>query len=148
MDADRAPLDVIGIKGNYGPIAVNILGAPGRSVGFEYGPNCSRTSCRPADQAYAIEAETFGELDRPDQPHLVLRMTGATSDDYKLKRSRQPDEPSYNRPSRPALSGHVPPPFDESTKIFEQVLRSIRLRPGAIVTPAAAAPVTTAAREK
>jgi hypothetical protein len=139
-------LDVIGVKGNYGPLAVNILGTPGRSVGFEYGPNCSRTSCRPVDQAYEFEAETFGELGRPDQPNLTLYMIAAASDDYKLKRTPQPDEPSYNTPSRPALSGHVPPPFEEGTKIFEQVLGSIRLRPGAIATPGGAAPVMTAAQ--
>jgi hypothetical protein len=144
MDADRAPLHVIGVKRDYGPVAENILGTPGRSVGFEYGPNCSRTSCRPADQAYEFEAKTFGEPGRVDQPNLTLHMIALTSDDYKLKRVAQPDAPSYNTPTRPALSGHVPPPFDEGTKIFEQVLRSIRVRPGAIPTSGAAAPVTTA----
>jgi hypothetical protein len=139
MDADRAPLHVIGVKGSYGPVAVNILGTPGRSVGFEYGPNCSRTSCRPMDQAYEFEAQTFGEPGRPDQPNLTLYMIAATSDDYKLKRTPEPGNPGFNTPSRPALSGHVPPTFNEGVNIFEQVLRSIRLRPGAIAAPEAAA---------
>jgi hypothetical protein len=128
MGADRAPLDVIGIKGKYGPKAVSILGSPGRTIGFEYGPNCSRSSCRPADQAYAFEAQTFGEAGRVDRPNLTLNMTAVTSDDYKLKRTPQPEEPSYTRPDRPALSGLVPPTYDEGVKIFQQVLASIRLR--------------------
>jgi hypothetical protein len=146
MDADRANLHEVGIKGDYGPVAENILGTPGRSYGHEYGLNCSATSCRPADQAYEIEAETFGELGRPGQPHLILHMIAATSDDYRLKLPAEPRDPSYNKPGRPALSGHVPPPFDEGKKIFEQVLRSIRLRPGAIATPNAVAPEVSAAQ--
>lgn len=146
MDAHNAKLDLIGVKGSYGPIKETILGTPGRSYGQEYGPNCSATSCRPPDQAYDIEAETFGVPGRVDQPHLILHMTAATSDDYKLKRPFILNEPSYNKPDRPALSGHVPPPFKEGQKIFEQVLRSIRLRPGAITAPSATAPgVATAA---
>ena len=133
MNADTSSLHVIGIKKNYGPKAIQILGAPGRVVGHAYGPNCSKTSCRPADQAYEFEAETFGVVGRLDQPSLRLHMIAATSDDYKLKREPSPGEPSYNTPSRPALSGHVPPPYEEGVKIFEQVLASIRLRPGAFV---------------
>ncbi|MBC7676489.1 MAG: hypothetical protein H7173_10640 [Rhodoferax sp.] len=145
MDARNAKLDLIGVKGSYGPVKETILGTPGRSFGQEYGPNCSATSCRPPDQAYDIEAETFGVPGRVDQPHLILHMTAATSDDYKLKRPFIPNEPSYNKPDRPALSGHVPPPFKEGQKIFEQVLRSIRLRPGAITAPSATAPAVAAA---
>lgn len=146
MDARNAKLDLIGVKGSYGPVKETILGTPGRSFGQEYGPNCSATSCRPPDQAYDIEAETFGVPGRVDRPHLILHMTAATSDDYKLKRPFIPKEPSYNKPDRPALSGHVPPPFKEGQKIFEQVLRSIRLRPGAIAASSATGPaVATAA---
>ncbi|MES2318390.1 MAG: hypothetical protein V4631_12955 [Pseudomonadota bacterium] len=136
MYAEQADLHLVGILEHYGPVASSILGSPGRTVGFTYGPNCSKSSCRPADQVYEIEAETFGVPQRPDRPHLKLHMVAATSDDYKLKRPLSPGEPSYNTPSRPALSGHVPPPFEEGKKIFEQVLRSIRLRPGAIAASA------------
>lgn len=138
MNADGADLHLVGVKGRYGPVAENILGTPGRSYGREYGPNCSETSCRPADQAYEIEAETYGEPGRPEQPHLILHMIAATSDDYKRQLPAIPNNDSYNKPARPALSGHVAPPFDEGKKIFEQVLRSIRLRPNAIATSGAA----------
>ncbi len=137
MGAEKAQLHLIGIKDRYGPVAENILGTPGRSYGHVYGPNCSSTSCRPADQEYEIEAETFGVLGSLEQPHVILHMTAATSDDYKLRLPAQPNEPSYNQPSRPGLSGKVPPPFKEGKEIFEQVLRSIRLRPGAIAAPSA-----------
>ncbi|NRR33416.1 hypothetical protein HSX11_24890 [Oxalobacteraceae bacterium] len=132
MDTGHIQLDKVGIKQKHGPKAEQILGTPGRSYAQEYGDNCSSTSCRPADQAYDMEAKTFGEPGRVDRPQLTLLMIAATSDDYKLKRPAQPNEPSYNTPSRPALSGHVPPPFKVGQEIFEQVLHSIRLRPGAI----------------
>jgi hypothetical protein len=130
MDAGRNVLDKVGVKRTHGPKAEQILGMPGRSYAQEYGDNCSSTSCRPADQAYDMEARTFGEAGRVDRPRLILHMTAATSDDYKLKRPAQPK--GYNVPDRPALSGHVPPPFEVGKQIFDQVLRSIRLRPGAI----------------
>lgn len=133
MDAENAKLDLIGIKKAHGPIPVQILGAPGRVFGQEYGDNCSATSCRPADQLYDFEAETFGEPGRPDRPHLILNMKAATADDYRLKLPPQENEPSYNTPTKPALSGTVPPPFAEGKLIFEQVLRSIRARPGALL---------------
>jgi hypothetical protein len=148
MNSEKSHLHLIGIKGKYGPVAETILGAPGRSFGYEYGPNCSSTSCRPADQAYEIEAETFGEPGRPDRPHLILHMTAVTSDDYRLKLPVEPRDPMYNKPTRPALSGHIPPPFDEGKKIFEQVLRSIRLRPGAISGPGAVTATAPAATEQ
>lgn len=132
-------MQLLGGKNDFGPVKETILGAPGRTFGLEYGPNCSATSCRPADQAYEIEAETYGVAGRPDQPHLILHLTAATSDDYRLKLPAQPDDPSYNTPSRPALSGKVPPPFKEGKKIFAEVLHSIRLRPGAIAAAAAVA---------
>jgi hypothetical protein len=134
MDAGRNALDKIGVKRTHGPKAEQILGTPGRSYAQEYGENCSSTSCRPADQAYDMEARTFGNPDRIDQPRLMLHMTAATSDDYKLKRPAEPK--GYNVPDRPALSGHVPPPFEVGQEIFEQVLRSIRVRPGAIAVQA------------
>jgi hypothetical protein len=134
MNADRADLHLVGITKHYGPHAVDILGTPGRSVGYAYGDNCSSTSCRPADQAYEMEAETFGTPGRPDQPNLILHMIAATSDDYKLKLPAVPGYDGYNKPDRPSLSGKVPPPFEEGKAIFEQVLRSIRLRPGAIAS--------------
>ncbi len=132
MDADRAILHEIGIKRDYGPIATTILDAPARSYGHEYGPNCSKESCRPADQAYEFESQTFGEPGNPKKPRVTLHMIAATSDDYKLKNRPFPGDPSYNTPDRPALSGRVPPSYEEGKRIFEQVLHSIRLRPGAI----------------
>jgi hypothetical protein len=147
MNADKADLHLVGITKRYGPLAEKMLGTPGRSVGYEYGPNCSKTSCRPPDQAYEMEAETFGTPGRPDQPNLILHMIAATSDDYKLKLPAVPGNDSYNKPSRPSLSGHVPPPFEEGKKIFEQVLRSIRLRPGAITSPVMRAPGIAASQD-
>lgn len=129
----RAHLEVIGIKHRHGPRKVQILGTPGRVYGQEYGPNCaSKNDCRPADQAYEIHAETLGEVDRLDRPHLTLYMVAATSDEYKAKRKPSRGEPSYNTPARPALRGLEPPPFSKGQEIFEQVLHSIRMRPGAI----------------
>lgn len=135
MGKENAKLALTGVKGSHGPVRETILGTPGRSYGQEYGPRCSPAGCTPPKQAYDIEAETYGVPGRADQPHLILHMTAATSDDYKLALPFDPDEPSANKPDRPALSGHVPPPFKEGQQIFEQVLRSIRLRPGAIATP-------------
>ena len=132
MDAENAKLDLIGVKKSHGPTAVQILGAPGRVFAQEYGNNCSATSCRPADQNYDFEAETYGEPGRLDRPHLILNMKAATSDDYRLKLPVQANEPSYNKPTKPSLSGTVPPPFVEGKEIFEQVLKSLRMRPGAI----------------
>jgi hypothetical protein len=142
MDTAHNALDKIGVKRTHGPKAVQILGTPGRSYAQEYGDNCSSTSCRPADQAYDMEARTFGNPDRVDQPQLLLHMTAATSDDYKLKRPAEPK--GYNVPDRPALSGHVPPPFEVGQEIFTQVLRSIRVRPSAIAGQAtpSSAPLT------
>jgi hypothetical protein len=145
MNADRADLHLVGINKRYGPHAVNMLGAPGRSTGYAYGDNCSKTSCRPADQAYEMEAETFGTPGRPDQPNLILHMIAATSDDYKSRLPAVPGADSYNKPSRPSLKGTVPPPFEEGKKIFEQVLRSIRLRPGAIASANVTVPTSAAA---
>jgi len=51
----------------------------------------------------------------------------------------------HDKPDRPALSGRVPAPFKEGEQIFEQVLRSIRVRPGAIAAPSATVPVVAAA---
>ena len=136
MDAANAKLDLIGIKKVHGPNAVQILGAPGRVVSQEYSDNCSRESCRPADQAYDFEAETFGEPGRLERPHVVLHMMAATSDDYRLKLPPQPNEPSYNKPTKPGLSGKIPPSFSEGKAIFEKVLNSLRLRPGALAMPA------------
>lgn len=132
MDVAHNALDKIGVKRTHGPKAVQILGMPGRTYAQEYSDNCSSTSCRPADQAYDMEARTFGDPAQVDRPTLLLHMTAATSDDYKLKRPAEPK--GYNVPDRPALSGHVPPPFQVGQEIFDQVLRSIRVRPGAIAT--------------
>ena len=133
MDAYGAKLHMVGVKGSYGPVAETIAGSPGRSYGQGYGPNCSETSCRPADQAYEIEAETYGKAGG-DHPRIVLRMIAATSDDYRLKLPAVPGDPRYNKRARPALSGKVPPTFKEGQQIFEKVLRSLRIRP---TTPAA-----------
>ncbi|WP_147328027.1 MULTISPECIES: T6SS immunity protein Tli4 family protein [unclassified Duganella] len=132
MNAENAQLHLLGVKKVYGPIAENIAGMPGRSVGHEFGDNCSAGSCRPADQAYEFEAETFGDANSLDKPHIILHMIAITSDDYRLKLPAQPNEPSYNKPVRPGLHGKTPPPIVEGRAVFEQVLRSIRLRPIAI----------------
>jgi len=132
MDSDNARLHLVGVRKIHGPVPTTISGSPGRIMAHEYGDNCSKYSCRPADQAYDLEAETFGEPGRLDRPHIILNMTAATPDDYRLKLPAQPNEPSYNQSIRPALSGKVPPPFAEGKAIFEQVLRSIRFRTGAI----------------
>lgn len=142
MDTAHNVLDKIGVKRTHGPKAVQILGTPGRSYAQEYGDNCSSTSCRPASQAYDMEARTFGDPDRLDRPRLMLHMTAALADDYKLKLPAVPK--GNNVPDRPALSGHVPPSYEVGREIFEQVLRSIRPRPGGIVAqggPAASSAV-------
>ena len=36
---------------------------------------------------------------------------------------------SGQEPIRPALKGQVPPSFEEGLKIFEEVVKSVRLRP-------------------
>jgi hypothetical protein len=146
MDAGRNVLDKIGVKRTHGPKAEQILGTPGRSYAQEYGDNCSSTSCRPADQAYDMEARTFGEAGRVDRPRLILHMTAAASDDYKLKRPAEPK--GYNVPDRPSLSGHVPPPFEVGQEIFTQVLRSIRVRPGAIAGQATPSPASLTEQRK
>lgn len=71
MGQDHADLHLVGIKSRFGPIAETILGSPGRTVGYSFGDNCSATSCRPADQAYEIEAETCGEPGSIDRSHLT-----------------------------------------------------------------------------
>lgn len=142
MDTAHNALDKIGVKRTHGPTAVQILGTPGRSYAQEYGDNCSSTSCRPASQAYDMEARTFGDPNRLDRPRLMLHMTAALPDDYKLKLPSVPK--GNNVPDRPALSGHMPPPYKIGQDIFEQVLRSIRPRPGGIVAqggPAASSSV-------
>lgn len=132
---DKAQLDLIGIKARHGADKVEILGSPGRVYAQEYGPNCaSKDDCRPADQAYEIHAETFGQAGRLDRPHLILYMVAANSDEYKAKLKVQPDNPRYTTPQRPALRGHVPPPYKVGREIFDNVLHSIRIRPGAIAT--------------
>ncbi|GJI95432.1 hypothetical protein RugamoR57_21500 [Duganella caerulea] len=130
MDADTNQLDKVAVKRKHGPKAEQILGTPGRSYGQEYGDYCFENECWPREQAYDMEAKTFGEPDNVERPLLTLFMTAAKSDDYKLK---LPAEPKGNNvPTRPALSGHVPPPFEVGQEIFEQVLHSIRPRPGGI----------------
>jgi len=129
----NAQLNTVGIKARHGADKVQILGSPGRIYAQEYGPNCaSKNDCRPADQAYEIHAESFGQVGRIDRPHVMLYMVAATSDEYKSQRKAIPGNPKYNTPDRPALKGMVPPPYQVGRKIFDQVLSSIRVRPGAI----------------
>lgn len=131
----QAELDTIGVKVRHEPDKVQILGTPGRVYAQEYGPNCaSKNDCRPPDQAYEIHAETFGEAGHLERPHLVLYMVAATSDEYKVQRKAIVGNPSYNTPERPALKGTVPPSYKVGREIFDQVLQSIRVRPGAIST--------------
>ncbi|WP_154668028.1 T6SS immunity protein Tli4 family protein [Pseudoduganella violaceinigra] len=126
-----------GMTHRHGPHAVKILGMPGQMTAHEYGPICSTsTDCVPAEQAYDMEAEVLGEEGRADRPHLVLHMSAVLSDEYKSKLAPVSGNDNSNKPDHPALRGQVPPPYKVGREIFEQVLQSIRIRPGAFANKA------------
>lgn len=126
LGADRANLHLVGIEKRYGPERVSILGANGSVLGYSYGQNCSKTSCRPADQLYEFEAKTYGKAGSEYRPYLTLHMIAATSDEYKSGWPELPDAPDHNKVMRPGLKGKVPPPYEEGKRIFLQVLQSLR----------------------
>ena len=134
MAARDALLDMFHVKRSFGPVAVQMLGTPGRLVGQEYKPeNCfAPNPCRPPDQAYEFEAETYGEPGNLGRPGVVLSMQAALSDDYKSKLTTLPGNEKALEIRRGSLKGVVPPDTREGRAIFERVLHSIRLRPGAV----------------
>jgi hypothetical protein len=113
--------------------SVQILGMPGRMLSQEYEPMCiTKNDCQPPALAYAIEAEVSGVPGRADRPHLVLHMSAILSDEHKLKLPPLENTAS-DKLDYPALRGHVPPPYHVGKEIFQKVLNSIRIRPGAFV---------------
>ena len=135
MAAREALLDMFDVKRSFGPVAVQMLGAPGRLVGQEYkAESCfAPNPCRPPDQAYEFEAETYGELGNLRRPRVVLSMQALLSDDYKSKLTTLPGNEKALEIRRGSLKGAVPPDVAQGRAIFERVLNSIRLRPDAIV---------------
>jgi hypothetical protein len=133
-NAVYAMMNPTGMTHRHGPHAVKILDMEGQMTAHEYGPICSSsTECVPAGLAYDIEAEVSGEKGRADRPHLVLHMSAVLSDEYKSKLAPKEGGGKRNKPDHPALRGKVPPPYAVGRGIFEQVLKSIRIRPGAFV---------------
>jgi len=109
------------IKRTYGPKRIEMAGQTGgRLYGREYHNKGYLEENGPAT-AYEFEAEVMGEPGRTDRPHIKLQMGAALAD--------APDLPAGQEPIRPALKGHVPPSFEEGLKIFEEVVKSVRLRP-------------------
>ena len=70
--------------------------------------------------AYEFEAEVMGVPGQTDRPHIKLQMGAALADAPDLRKGQEP--------IRPALKGQVPPSFEEGLKIFEEVVKSVRLR--------------------
>ena len=109
------------IKRTYGPKRIEMAGqSGGRLYGREYHNKGYLEENGPAT-AYEFEAEVMGEPGRTDRPHIKLQMGAALAD--------APDLPKGQEPIRPALKGQVPPSFEEGLKIFEEVVKSVRLRP-------------------
>jgi hypothetical protein len=102
-------------KHTIGPSAITIAGMPGRWFAAIQNAGCKDGKCWGEDSAYDIEAMTLGEPGRADRPRMTLLMRAA------MPTAR-----------RPGLEGKEPPPFKEGESVFNQVLQSIRLRPGAI----------------
>lgn len=134
MAAAAANLDIFDVKRSFGPVAIDILGAPGRLVGQEYKAEaCSEAvGCRPPDQAYEFEAETYGESGNPLRPRITLSMQAVLSDDYKSKLTTLPGNEQALRVRRASLKGVIAPDVAQGRAIFDQVLKSIRIRPGAM----------------
>lgn len=108
----------VGLAGathTIGPKTTAIAGMPARWFAAAQKAGCSQGKCWGEGAAYDIEAQTFGEAGRADRPRMTLLMKAAMPTDR-----------------RPSLAGREPPPFKEGQSIFDQVLQSIRLRPGAI----------------
>lgn len=123
-----------GVKKRHGPHSVKILGMHGTKIAREYGPICSKEGgCAPADRAYAFQAELPGEEGRADRPRLTLHMSALYANvPEKSETSKEPRRWSAEAElANPALTGHTPPPFEVGKAIFERVLNSIHVRPGA-----------------
>ena len=109
------------IKRTYGPKRIEMAGQTGgRLYGREYHNKGYLEENGPAT-AYEFEAEVMGVPGQTDRPHIKLQMGAALAD--------APDLPKGQEPIRPALKGQVPPSFEEGLKIFEEVVKSVRLRP-------------------
>lgn len=124
----------------FGPKPVDILGSPGRILGSTTPQPCkgrSTDDCDPPEDIYRLQAATFGQVGRLDSPYLLLNMAAVVPDDYKLKRdparAEDPDaRKEYITQRRAGLNGHQPPPWKEGIAMFEQIVCSIRVRPGGI----------------
>lgn len=124
----------------FGPKPVDILGSPGRILGSTTPQPCegkSTNDCDPPEDAYRLQAATFGLVGRLDSPYLVLNMAAVVPDDYKLKRDPAWVDDAgarkeYITQRRAGLNGHQPPPWKEGIAMFEQIVHSIRVRPGGI----------------
>lgn len=109
------------IKSKYGPKRIEMAGQTGgRIYGREYHHKDYLEENGPAT-AYEFEAEVMGEQGRTDRPHIKLQMGAALAD--------APDLPAGQEPIRPALKGHTAPSFEEGLMIFEEVVKSVRVRP-------------------
>ena len=107
-------VSIVAAKRTIGPKAITMLGTPGRWFAAIQKAECKDGKCFGEESAYDIEAMTLGEPGRVDRPSMTLLMKGA------MPTTR-----------RPGLHGKEPPPFKEAESVFNQVLQSIRLRPGA-----------------
>lgn len=123
-----------GVKEHHGPRSVKILGMHGTKIAREYGPICSKDGdCTPADRAYDFQADLPGEEGRADRPRLTLHMS-ALHANVPEKSTTQEQSGVWRSKAdlgSPALKGHTPPSFEVGREIFEHVLNSIRVRPGA-----------------
>ena len=108
------------IKRTYGPKRIEMAGqSGGRLYGREYHNKGYLEENGPAT-AYEFEAEVMGVPGQTDRPHIKLQMGAALADAPDLRKGQEP--------IRPALKGQVPPSFEEGLKIFEEVVKSVRLR--------------------
>ena len=102
---------------------------PARIFGREYGVLCyNKDQCESPSEAYVVVAQTFGQPGEVYRPAIKLTMSGALPDDERNAIGKSH--------SRPAIAGTQPPPLDEAMKVFNGVVRSIRLRPGAVLSTA------------
>lgn len=123
-----------GAKKRHGPSSVRILGMHGTKIAREYGPICSKEGdCTPADRAYDFQAELPGEEGRADRPRLTLHMSALHANVPEKSTTQEKSGVWRSKADlgSPALKGHTPPSFEVGREIFEHVLNSIRVRPGA-----------------
>jgi hypothetical protein len=129
-------LNMVGLRASemYGPVEVDMGGSRGVIHGMKYNPKCGEENCVPLEQAYEFTAKTYGERGRVDRPRIELKMVAALSDDYKAKLKTAPGQEYLKQVDKPGLKGLTPPPYEVGRAIFESVVKSIRLRPGAIAS--------------